>query len=34
MNSGEAQIEKLIGQALAPYSERPDAEASSASPPP
>ncbi|ATZ23411.1 DUF6415 family natural product biosynthesis protein [Streptomyces lavendulae] len=26
MNSGEAQIEKLIGQALAPYSERPDAE--------
>ncbi|MFE3765608.1 DUF6415 family natural product biosynthesis protein [Streptomyces sp. NPDC059104] len=26
MDSGETQIEELIGQALAPYSERPDAE--------
>ncbi|GAA3265885.1 DUF6415 family natural product biosynthesis protein [Streptomyces lavendulae] len=26
MDSSEGQIEKLIGQALAPYSERPDAD--------
>ncbi|MFB0631902.1 DUF6415 family natural product biosynthesis protein [Streptomyces sp. AB3(2024)] len=26
MHSGETQIEELLGQALAPYSQRPDAE--------